>query len=191
MLLTRPPLGQKFNWPKPLSLKTPFDLHVLGTPPAFILSQDQTLKINFESHLALNYLLASHFGISEARSFLVVHCSIFKVFALLLVARCLSMLRWSIAVVKRKFFLFICPGVLISLRPSAAQPQRRYTLPAYPLFVISLFSLVRLIRAFYPPLSRFICLPPEFLGTISSTEHLSLTLAAAPQARARSSTSRS
>ena len=26
---------------------SPFDLHVLGTPPAFILSQDQTLKINF------------------------------------------------------------------------------------------------------------------------------------------------
>ena len=29
--------------PKSLSLRAPFDLHVLGTPPAFILSQDQTL----------------------------------------------------------------------------------------------------------------------------------------------------
>ncbi len=28
----------------PLSLATAFDLHVLGTPPAFILSQDQTLR---------------------------------------------------------------------------------------------------------------------------------------------------
>ena len=28
----------------PLSLARPFDLHVLGTPPAFILSQDQTLR---------------------------------------------------------------------------------------------------------------------------------------------------
>ncbi len=37
-LLTRSPLGQG---PKAL---TPFDLHVLGTPPAFVLSQDQTLK---------------------------------------------------------------------------------------------------------------------------------------------------
>ena len=27
----------------PLTPKGPFDLHVLGTPPAFILSQDQTL----------------------------------------------------------------------------------------------------------------------------------------------------
>ena len=37
-LLTRSPLSRK---PK---LSTPFDLHVLGTPPAFVLSQDQTLK---------------------------------------------------------------------------------------------------------------------------------------------------
>ena len=33
MLLTRLPLG----------IATPFDLHVLGTPPALVLSQDQTL----------------------------------------------------------------------------------------------------------------------------------------------------
>ncbi len=26
-----------------------FDLHVLGTPPAFVLSQDQTLQLNIES----------------------------------------------------------------------------------------------------------------------------------------------
>ena len=38
-LLTRSPLSQK---PKSL---TPFDLHVLGTPPAFVLSQDQTLEL--------------------------------------------------------------------------------------------------------------------------------------------------
>ena len=29
----------------PLTPKGPFDLHVLGTPPAFILSQDQTLRL--------------------------------------------------------------------------------------------------------------------------------------------------
>ena len=38
MLLTRSPLHTR---PKASS---PFDLHVLGTPPAFILSQDQTLR---------------------------------------------------------------------------------------------------------------------------------------------------
>ena len=43
-LLTRPPLSQ-------LSVRklrvASFDLHVLGTPPAFILSQDQTLMLKF------------------------------------------------------------------------------------------------------------------------------------------------
>jgi hypothetical protein len=38
-LLTRPPLKQL----KASSKLFPFDLHVLGTPPAFVLSQDQTL----------------------------------------------------------------------------------------------------------------------------------------------------
>ncbi len=37
-LLTRPPLTRG------ASSSRPFDLHVLGTPPAFILSQDQTLN---------------------------------------------------------------------------------------------------------------------------------------------------
>ena len=40
MLLTRSPLNRE---PKP---PVAFDLHVLGTPPALILSQDQTLKLN-------------------------------------------------------------------------------------------------------------------------------------------------
>ena len=39
-LLTRPPIEQQ---PKSLS---PLDLHVLGTPPAFVLSQNQTLMFN-------------------------------------------------------------------------------------------------------------------------------------------------
>ena len=37
VLLTRPPLI------KGASSLSPFDLHVLGVPPAFVLSQDQTL----------------------------------------------------------------------------------------------------------------------------------------------------
>ena len=45
-LLTRPPLSKtrKFSSKLPsIQRFTPFDLHVLGTPPAFVLSQDQTL----------------------------------------------------------------------------------------------------------------------------------------------------
>jgi hypothetical protein len=35
----------------PLCPKAPFDLHVLGTPPAFILSQDQTLHTRLTHYL--------------------------------------------------------------------------------------------------------------------------------------------
>ncbi len=41
-LLTRPPLKQ----PGASSQLSPLDLHVLSTPPAFVLSQDQTLSFN-------------------------------------------------------------------------------------------------------------------------------------------------
>ena len=40
MLLTRPPLKAVASY------RLPFDLHVLGMPPAFNLSQDQTLQFN-------------------------------------------------------------------------------------------------------------------------------------------------
>ena len=42
VLLTRSPLTSK---KKQAFLFRPFDLHVLGMPPAFILSQDQTLHL--------------------------------------------------------------------------------------------------------------------------------------------------
>ena len=47
MLLTRPPLTiiNETPYKGVLNNKGPFDLHVLGTPPAFILSQDQTLHM--------------------------------------------------------------------------------------------------------------------------------------------------
>ena len=43
VLLTRSPLGTSKIHPKTSFERTPFDLHVLGAPPAFVLSQDQTL----------------------------------------------------------------------------------------------------------------------------------------------------
>ena len=42
-LLTRPPLVTQRASSPPL----PFDLHVLGLPPAFNLSHDQTLQLKF------------------------------------------------------------------------------------------------------------------------------------------------
>ena len=53
-LLTRPPLKQNSLG----FLLFPFDLHVLSTPPAFILSQDQTLMF-FRSLLPVSFPLAS------------------------------------------------------------------------------------------------------------------------------------
>ena len=84
-LLTRSPLKIE---PK---LNFPFDLHVLGTPPAFVLSQDQTLQYTLlKNRLALNYLiqnfvclahLLSAFTSSKlARTFAFLgSCSVFKV----------------------------------------------------------------------------------------------------------------
>ena len=43
-LLTRPPLSHPFSLTEVLRQGASFDLHVLGTPPAFVLSQDQTLN---------------------------------------------------------------------------------------------------------------------------------------------------
>ncbi len=42
-LLTRPPLSSSCFIPKESTGRFSLDLHVLGTPPAFVLSQDQTL----------------------------------------------------------------------------------------------------------------------------------------------------
>ncbi len=63
VLLTRPPLS-----PIPKN-RRPFDLHVLGAPPAFVLSQDQTLHYSVgpktrTMHRA-KFRLCSHACISE------------------------------------------------------------------------------------------------------------------------------
>ena len=55
VLLTRSPL-LFFDEPK-FGEKEAFDLHVLGTPPAFVLSQDQTLIKKFENNLAIVKLI--------------------------------------------------------------------------------------------------------------------------------------
>jgi hypothetical protein len=45
-LLTRAPL-----YSPPQAGDFSFDLHVLGTPPAFVLSQDQTLQLNYKGFI--------------------------------------------------------------------------------------------------------------------------------------------
>jgi hypothetical protein len=52
-LLTRSPLSASLINPKKSYESFSFDLHVLSTPPALILSQDQTLEKNYFSNLTI------------------------------------------------------------------------------------------------------------------------------------------
>ena len=86
-LLTRPPLSHRSPW----RISVPdasFDLHVLGTPPAFVLSQDQTLKTIVSKSLATFKSSFEHFLWLYLRfriSFLSVLslCNVFKKYNLL------------------------------------------------------------------------------------------------------------
>ncbi len=68
MLLTHPPLAALKSIGASTSIikLSSFDLHVLGTPPAFILSQDQTLKLRELKELIIVFV------ISELTSFNVL-----------------------------------------------------------------------------------------------------------------------
>ena len=70
VLLTRPPLA---SLPKEIHS---LDLHVLGTPPAFVLSQDQTLNKKFNLLLKLLWVFIRLKRI--AGFILTIFCSIFK-----------------------------------------------------------------------------------------------------------------
>ena len=77
MLLTRLPLDSK----EASFLLLSFDLHVLSTPPAFVLSQDQTL--HNRSFVWLDYFLPcsnSLLGIATSHIGLIrsLYCSVFK-----------------------------------------------------------------------------------------------------------------
>ena len=52
-LLTRPPLYAH------IATNVSYDLHVLATPPAFVLSQDQTLRFFFFEHVAVARFVVS------------------------------------------------------------------------------------------------------------------------------------
>ena len=76
-LLTRPPLE---NQPKSISS---FDLHVLSTPPAFVLSQDQTLMFNpslnrFQMRQHLSTVKRFSLNFLESTVSLLVRCSLYR-----------------------------------------------------------------------------------------------------------------
>ena len=96
-LLTRPPLTfESLGF-----IKSPFDLHVLSTPPAFILSQDQTLM--FKSSSYQNYLALLFLGSSS-----IAWLAVLKFYSL----KSPDELFWfnSSFGICRVAFLFICQG---------------------------------------------------------------------------------
>ena len=105
-LLTRPPLTIR------ASSSGPFDLHVLSTPPAFILSQDQTLcKSLFFSRQPFGYLSFLLFGslnrslnVKNFRESYVFHCSVIKVVVALATAHLIYHKHFSLSTLFYKFF---------------------------------------------------------------------------------------
>ena len=73
-LLTRPPLSQIGFWRISIQSAS-FDLHVLGTPPAFILSQDQTLN---KSYLKPEGLKSNFWSLSSSQKNFQSHLTLFK-----------------------------------------------------------------------------------------------------------------
>ena len=116
-LLTRPPLT--FG----ASSSGPFDLHVLSTPPAFILSQDQTLcKSLFFSRQPFGYLSFLLFGslnrslnVKNFRESYVFHCSVIKVVAALATAHSAYHFVFVLSRTFFKFFQNLFWSVAVSL----------------------------------------------------------------------------
>ena len=156
-LLTRPPLSHSSV--RKLQSAS-FDLHVLGTPPAFILSQDQTLKLKFFPGPNLAWLISkpfyccfrfcsecSHSWPKPSGHFYknfqgFTYCSVFKVLCCFATARLIYHIfsRLSTA------FLFLFPNTLRCLNgrfSSCSLPclsRTRHILPPTPTKVNTFFT---------------------------------------------------
>ena len=121
-LLTRPPLTLR------ASSDRPFDLHVLSTPPAFILSQDQTLcKSLFFSRQPFGYLSFLLFGslnrslnVKNFRESYVFHCSVIKVVVALATAHSAYHFVFDLSTTFFKFFQNLFWSVAVSLTTSTS-----------------------------------------------------------------------
>ena len=74
VLLTRSPL----SFSSASTRKTSLDLHVLGTPPAFVLSQDQTLIKSLSSHSFLSLTDLLFFSLFSTTTSVVVPCTLVR-----------------------------------------------------------------------------------------------------------------
>ena len=74
VLLTRSPL----SFSGASTRKTSLDLHVLGTPPAFVLSQDQTLIKSLSSHSFLSLTDLLFFSLFSTITLVIVPCTLVR-----------------------------------------------------------------------------------------------------------------
>ncbi len=119
-----------------------FDLHVLGTPPAFILSQDQTLHLIF---LSLLFLISSDiFSLLELTlCVLSISYSVFKDHHS---RECFLILPHSFPLVNPFFFLFftLFSSFLFPLSSLLFWHRFHLSLPFFLSFFTSFFFLVAL-----------------------------------------------
>ena len=90
-LLTRPPLSQ-IHLRRISDESASFDLHVLGTPPAFVLSQDQTLNKSYLNTLpdAKTFSLNAYLSFNYFKEFYTCFHKFLKALSLLVLKFCLS-----------------------------------------------------------------------------------------------------
>ena len=107
-LLTRPPLSPKRS----------LDLHVLGTPPAFILSQDQTLKIKFfEFYIANEFFTNAQNPVAQnkisllypLRCYLKISGMVCMAFELFVRTKYICCSVFKVHLKLSFYFLFSCP----------------------------------------------------------------------------------
>ena len=145
-LLTRPPLSQWIFHPKTSVSFTPFDLHVLSTPPAFILSQDQTLMFNlcfrtnvsflFPFHPLLSQVMVTVFRFVFLDAFSITlkefsrlhYCLIFKVLRCCFVT---ALIFYHAAFILSTTFLFFYFAVSIALDSLLILPSLRILVNSY------------------------------------------------------------
>ncbi len=105
VLLTRPPLIQFVFCPKASVKSSSLDLHVLSAPPAFVLSQDQTLNYNLSNSKIISdyefwflcYLSITAFVILFLHYLIIIFLRYFLV-------ACLLYILWFF--LSRKIFIF-------------------------------------------------------------------------------------
>ena len=119
VLLTRPPLDNVSSG-RSFPIRISFDLHVLGTPPAFILSQDQTLiKIIVCLKLILSLTDLLFFYCSVTITFVIVPCTLVRLvqFSKVFVALATTILvyhsQFSLSTGFFNFFYILFPSTMI------------------------------------------------------------------------------